>query len=468
MARPKTLKGKIFAYLQKNKMKIIATAFLFVVAFVLMLIPFFASDSGKVEQNQNDTARRIQTAFQNEGVKNIAQAKVVIDQYGFDVSDTENGMSYAWNETSGMVYLRKGSLSFSSALSSFDYLTGDATIGYRADEANCYLLHTPDSVRQDLSNIYSLRYHPGEQISFSSTGVYLDFIRFAYANTLFINQVSDYGFTTYFGDETVGSSCIVAVFGDVNTNELSSAFRDTALSLLKKLLYQTKEVILTRRTEFVEGELFRLCKNLSRFILDDCKAYRLEGNSLVSNESDSLIAYPAKAEELHIVVPDSVKSVEKGAFFGARPVKMTLPFVGYSRGSSLGEFGLFGYCFGRSDEGVEQYVGTGYLTYAIPDTLLEIILTDETKLAKGAFSGMGNLETLQLNEGIVTIENYAFDRCNRLKELILPDSVTSFLITQDNCMNALTLLSMPQNFDIDGFHSFTEKRTEGNRVVYTR
>lgn len=466
MAKPKTLKGKVIAYLKKNKVKIIATAILFVVAIILLLVPYFAVySSTRPSDKFTSETREIEKEFRKQNVSTIEDAKRILKEKNLDVAVRKDGSCFAWNQTNNTVYLKKGILTPSQRLSCFNYLTGDYTIGYEADDSACYLLTPFTTITEDLHKIFTQREKAN---GFTSTGMALDFVEFAYQNTLFIDQVSTFGFTTYLANRIPASTetNMVAIFGDVDMDRIDGSYAQTSFSLLKSLLFHTREIIFTNKTQSIKGEIFRTCLDLQRFVLDHNHVFKIENNALIQN--NTIIAYPAACMEKEIVISSSIQKIEEGAFYGATPSKMILPFVGLSRGSFFGEFGLFGYIFGKSDEGMAQIVGNTYLKYAIPSTLREIVVTDETKISKGAFSGMEYLEKLTLNEGIETVENYAFDRCNSITELIIPKSVTFFHITKDNSLRSLNKLYLYKDFKLDDFNHFTNKTITNDLVIYSR
>lgn len=131
-----------------------------------------------------------------------------------------------------------------------------------------------------------------------------------------------------------------------------------------------------------------------------------------------------------IELPKSVVEIKERAFAGCDSVEeLVLPFVGQCRGdpsSAVG--GPLGHVFGRSNQdGVYQYYSYNYGSqkYAIPKTLKKITIFDETRITYGAFSGLGWVEEIKVNDGVDEIDGYAFQGCAALSLVDIPQTVTT-------------------------------------------
>lgn len=132
-----------------------------------------------------------------------------------------------------------------------------------------------------------------------------------------------------------------------------------------------------------------------------------------------------------VVIPDSVKTVGKGAFAGCSAIgEMTLPFVGGSASSHT----YIGYLFGA-----DSFSENGKY---VPATLKKITLSDAcTSIADFAFDSCSSLEEVVFGSHLTEIGDYAFTRC-ALTAAVLPDSLTSVGIGAfANC--ALTEMTLP-------------------------
>ncbi len=153
-----------------------------------------------------------------------------------------------------------------------------------------------------------------------------------------------------------------------------------------------------------------------------------------------------------ITVPESVKTIETGAFKGCNKLeKMTLPFTGKSEDAADFE-GVFGYIFGYTttqgstasepstvfqnspqgtvDAATWQYscyngdvynswYGTKYLLayhYYIPVTLRNVTITGQDEVKVAAFNGCQNLVSVTYNTTLTGINEAAFQNCSSLSK----------------------------------------------------
>ena len=135
---------------------------------------------------------------------------------------------------------------------------------------------------------------------------------------------------------------------------------------------------------------------------------------------------------IDIIVPNSVKSIESGAFKGCSSLEeMTLPFVGTMRGNNGTSGSVFGAIFGYtsywSSDLVTQYYNKsyaqGYAYYYIPNSIKKVTITDESIIGYGAFYGCTNINDVILLDGVTSINNYAFENSG-IPNIVIPNSVT--------------------------------------------
>ncbi|MDE6656547.1 MAG: leucine-rich repeat domain-containing protein [Anaeroplasmataceae bacterium] len=139
-------------------------------------------------------------------------------------------------------------------------------------------------------------------------------------------------------------------------------------------------------------------------------------------------AFKGCSEITSIVVPNTITTIEANAFQGCIQLKsMTLPFVGSKRGSIANA--QFGYIFGKQKmDGTEETVqiygsnSNSSFTWYIPKSLRKVKITNETILATGAFCNCKYLTSIELNDEIHTVSNYAFKGCENLEKLSLPSA----------------------------------------------
>lgn len=119
---------------------------------------------------------------------------------------------------------------------------------------------------------------------------------------------------------------------------------------------------------------------------------------LFSKTDKRVICYPTGLDATEYAIPQGIRSIGKGAFYGAKFRKLTIP----DTVTDIGE-GAFGSSRIRLIE--------------IPDSV--------TSLGANAFDTCIYLEQVVLPEGLTHIGDYAFIRCLELESISLPDSVTT-------------------------------------------
>ena len=132
-----------------------------------------------------------------------------------------------------------------------------------------------------------------------------------------------------------------------------------------------------------------------------------------------------------LVVPDSVESISEKSLYGCVNIEeISLPFVGASRDANGTYDGALGFIFGRTSQADSNYYVqysmlngsslSGY-GYAVPDALTHVSITDAAHIPVGAFCNLVNLKAVTLNGGIDSINEYAFYKCNGLKDVYYRD-----------------------------------------------
>ena len=152
-----------------------------------------------------------------------------------------------------------------------------------------------------------------------------------------------------------------------------------------------------------------------------------------------------------IIIPKTIVLIPEASFKGCgNLVEMILPFTGNNR-EATGYQGLFGYIFGSEEFNGSKKVMQYFMEltsnddnnnnsirlsikpllsfepptmncFYISKCLNKIVITDEDIIKAGAFSGLINLDSLVLNEGITKISKNAFSGCG-VKGIENPKSV---------------------------------------------
>ena len=142
----------------------------------------------------------------------------------------------------------------------------------------------------------------------------------------------------------------------------------------------------------------------------------------------------------NLTIPDNIKEIEKNAFYNCKKfTSITIP----NEVSEIG-YGAFGGCdnitsvtapsfalSSISKNSLSTVVITGgeeipVAAFDACQTLKEVTLPDSIKrIGRAAFYGCTNLKSITLPQNLTAIEDNAFNECSSLTSITLPDSVTS-------------------------------------------
>ena len=132
-----------------------------------------------------------------------------------------------------------------------------------------------------------------------------------------------------------------------------------------------------------------------------------------------------------IILPESLKNIERDAFYACSSLKdITLP-----NGITSIDWYAFQNC-------------TSLKSITIPDSV--------TDLSIGAFRGCSQLETVNLSSNITRIDEETFMECKNLKTINIPDGVTSIGNYAFAYCNGLTNVTIPDSVKSIGQNAFQE------------
>ncbi len=169
----------------------------------------------------------------------------------------------------------------------------------------------------------------------------------------------------------------------------------------------------------ISGGAFSQCKNAKSFVTDNRSFYTIEG---VLYGDDTLICYPqAKARE-YFNVPDGIKHIENGAFFGnANLESVSLP----EKLETLGTEVFAGCKNLESVTGGEGITKIGAGTFAFCGKLTNYDIPESvTEIGDAAFYDCVSYSEIELGDNIIYIGKLAFRNCEKISEIHIPDNAS--------------------------------------------
>ena len=256
-----------------------------------------------------------------------------------------------------------------------------------------------------------------------------------------------------------------------NTTPITPSAEKTAM-IPRAFLYgcrSVKYVTLPTDVIRIDDHAFDNCDNLS--ILDfKNNSYNKEiGLCRIPDYIKTIgeYAFAGCSKFTTLIVPNEVTEIEEGAFTATNSLtSVTLPFIGKCAGS-VGKEGLFGYIFGTNatNQSLSSYVkqnATGdpndsdYALYAIPSSIINVTITNETYVNSGAFMNCYFIKSLQINDSTedgvkstMFIGSGALAGCYGLEKLSIPFvgpyDVTNYNLDYVNAGNVIPVNAYPEN-----------------------
>ena len=148
----------------------------------------------------------------------------------------------------------------------------------------------------------------------------------------------------------------------------------------------------------IGNSIFAGCKCLNQINVDNENPNYSSLDGILYNKSKSLLLSCVNKEK--VIIPNSVTSIESGAFYGCTSLKsITIPNSVTSIGREA-----FEYC-------------TSLKSITIPKGV--------TSIGEDAFNGCTSLTSITIPNSVTSIGDYAFYECTSLTSITIPNSVTS-------------------------------------------
>ena len=249
-----------------------------------------------------------------------------------------------------------------------------------------------------------------------------------------------------------GSELVIPeMIGDKPVTKIVSLGSSSANSGLEKL-------VLPKTVEKISASALSNCKSLKEIVVDENNPnFATENGVLFNKDKTVLICYPSADTDAEYEIPQGVQTLEASVFKNCESIEKiivpqsvsTLPVTVFAGCENLREIVV--------DEGNENFTSENGVLFSKDKTTLICYPVAKTE------------SEYEIPQGVVNIENSAFEKCQTLQSVTIPDSVTSVGSSAFSYCNYLSEISGADNVTNVGKKAFENtswlnKHPEG--VVY--
>jgi len=202
----------------------------------------------------------------------------------------------------------------------------------------------------------------------------------------------------------------------------------------------------------IAGGAFSSCVMLNAInVVAGNKYYKSIDGSLYSKDEKTLIQYAVGKKDATFTIPNSVTSIDNGAFHGCESLtSVTIP----NSVTSIGDWAFNG-CESLTSISIPE--GCSYTENSFPSGCkVTVINTADFEIDKNGVltKYKGNGGDVVIPDGVTSIDESAFDDCENLTSVTIPDSVTSIGDWAFNGCGSLTSVTIPDSVTSIGDYAF--------------